>query len=33
LADSTEIDRMQINAREDVEFRAVIEATGRRKLV
>jgi nicotinamidase-related amidase len=33
LADSTEIDRTQINAWEDVEFRAAVEATGRRKLV
>lgn len=28
LADSTEIDRTQINAWEDVEFRAAVEATG-----
>jgi nicotinamidase-related amidase len=33
LADSTEIDRTQINAWEDVEFRAAVEATGRKKLV
>jgi nicotinamidase-related amidase len=33
LADSTEIDRTQINAWEDAEFRAAIEAAGRRKLV
>jgi nicotinamidase-related amidase len=33
LADSAEIDRTQINAWEDVEFRAALEATGRKKLV
>ena len=33
LADSTEIDRTQINAWEDVEFRRAVEATGRRKLI
>jgi nicotinamidase-related amidase len=33
LADSVEIDRTQINAWEDVEFRAAVEATGRKKLV
>ncbi|WP_426515645.1 hydrolase [Diaminobutyricibacter sp. McL0618] len=33
LADSAEIDRTQINAWEDVEFRAAVEATGRRKLI
>ena len=33
LATSPEIDRTQINAWEDVEFRAAIEATGRRKLI
>jgi hypothetical protein len=33
LVDSTEIDRTQINAWEDVEFRAAVEAIGRSKLV
>jgi len=33
LADSSEIDRTQINAWEDVEFRQAVEATGRRKLI
>jgi nicotinamidase-related amidase len=33
LADSTEIDRTQINAWEDVEFRRAVEATSRRKLI
>jgi nicotinamidase-related amidase len=33
LADSVELDRTQINAWEDVEFRAAVEATGRKKLV
>jgi len=33
LADSVELDRTQINAWEDVEFRAAVEATGRRKLI
>ncbi|NEN07596.1 isochorismatase family protein [Diaminobutyricibacter tongyongensis] len=33
LADSPELDRTQINAWEDVEFRAAVEATGRRKLI
>jgi nicotinamidase-related amidase len=33
LADSVELDRTQINAWEDVEFRAAVEATGRQKLV
>ena len=33
LSASVEIDRTQINAWEDVEFRAAVEATGRRKLV
>ncbi len=33
LADSVEIDRTQINAWEDVEFRQAVEATGRRKLI
>lgn len=31
LADNSEIDRTQINAWEDVEFRQAVEATGRRK--
>ena len=33
LTDNVEIDRTQINAWEDVEFRQAIEATGRRKLI
>jgi nicotinamidase-related amidase len=33
LADDVEIDRTQINAWEDVEFRRAVEATGRRKLI
>jgi len=33
LADSTEIDRTQINSWEDVEFRQAVEATGRKKLI
>jgi nicotinamidase-related amidase len=33
LADSSEIDRTQINAWEDVEFRQAVEATGRKKLI
>jgi nicotinamidase-related amidase len=33
LSDSTEIDRTQMNAWEDAEFRAAVEATGRRKLI
>ena len=33
LADEVEIDRTQINAWEDVEFRAAVEATGRKKLI
>jgi nicotinamidase-related amidase len=33
LADNVEIDRTQINAWEDVEFRQAVEATGRRKLI
>lgn len=33
LADSAELDRTQINAWEDVEFRAAVAATGRKKLV
>jgi nicotinamidase-related amidase len=33
LADNSEIDRTQINAWEDVEFRQAVEATGRRKLI
>ncbi len=33
LADSPEIDRTQINAWEDVEFRQAVEATGRKKLI
>jgi isochorismate hydrolase len=33
LADSVEIDRTQINAWEDVEFRAAVAATGRKKLI
>jgi nicotinamidase-related amidase len=33
LAESREIDRTQINAWEDVEFRQAVEATGRKKLI
>ena len=33
LTDSSEIDRTQINAWEDVEFRQAVEATGRKKLI
>ena len=33
LADSREIDRTQMNAWEDVEFRQAVEATGRKKLI
>jgi nicotinamidase-related amidase len=33
LADDVEIDRTQINAWEDVEFRRAIKATGRTKLI
>jgi nicotinamidase-related amidase len=33
LADSVELDRTQINAWEDVEFRTAVEATGRKKLI
>jgi nicotinamidase-related amidase len=33
LSDSVELDRTQINAWEDVEFRRAVEATGRQKLV
>jgi nicotinamidase-related amidase len=33
LTDNIEIDRTQINAWEDVEFRQAVEATGRRKLI
>ncbi|MBV9280772.1 MAG: isochorismatase family protein, partial [Chloroflexi bacterium] len=33
LADNSEIDRTQINAWEDVEFRQAVEATGRKKLI
>ncbi|MFE4950779.1 isochorismatase family protein [Leifsonia sp. NPDC056665] len=33
LAGSPEIDRTQINAWEDVEFRTAVEATGRRRLI
>jgi len=33
LSDSTEIDRTQMNAWEDAEFRRAVEATGRRKLI
>ncbi|HEY1636659.1 MAG TPA: isochorismatase family protein [Acidimicrobiales bacterium] len=33
LADSVEIDRTQLNAWEDVEFRRAVEATGRKKLI
>src|SRR6202050_1208474 len=32
LSDSVELDRTQINAWEDVEFRQAVEATGRKKL-
>jgi nicotinamidase-related amidase len=33
LSDDVEIDRTQINAWEDVEFRRAVEATGRKKLI
>jgi nicotinamidase-related amidase len=33
LADHNEIDRTQINAWEDVDFRQAVEATGRKKLI
>jgi nicotinamidase-related amidase len=33
LSDSQEVDRTQINAWEDVEFRRAVEATGRKKLI
>jgi len=33
LSDDVEIDRTQINAWEDVEFRQAVEATGRKKLI
>ncbi len=33
LSDHVEIDRTQINAWEDVEFRNAVEATGRKKLI
>jgi nicotinamidase-related amidase len=33
LADQAEIDRTQINAWEDIEFRQAVEATGRKKLI
>jgi nicotinamidase-related amidase len=33
LTDQVEIDRTQINAWEDVEFRRAVEATGRKKLI
>src|SRR5664279_437506 len=33
LADSPEIDRTQINSWEDEDFRAAVEATGRKKLI
>jgi nicotinamidase-related amidase len=33
LSDQVEIDRTQINAWEDVEFRNAVEATGRKKLI
>src|ERR1700740_2165378 len=33
LANDVEIDRTQINAWEDVEFRQAVEATGRKKLI
>jgi nicotinamidase-related amidase len=33
LSDDEELDRTQINSWEDVEFRAAVEATGRKKLI
>jgi nicotinamidase-related amidase len=33
LSDSVEIDRTQINAWEDIEFRQAVQATGRKKLI
>jgi nicotinamidase-related amidase len=33
LADQVEVDRTQINAWEDIEFRRAVEATGRKKLI
>jgi nicotinamidase-related amidase len=33
LADNVELDRTQINAWQDVEFRQAVEATGRKKLI
>jgi nicotinamidase-related amidase len=33
LSDSVEIDRTQINAWEDIEFRRAVQATGRKKLI
>src|SRR5260370_15879603 len=33
LAESVEIDRTQLNAWEDVEFRQAVEATGRKQLI
>jgi nicotinamidase-related amidase len=33
LSDSVEIDRTQINAWEDIEFRQAVEVTGRKKLI
>jgi nicotinamidase-related amidase len=33
LSDSTEIDRTQMNAWEDTQFRQAVEATGRKKLI
>ena len=33
LSDSVEIDRTQINAWEDIEFRQAVDATGRKKLI
>jgi nicotinamidase-related amidase len=33
LADNVEIDRTQMNAWEDIEFRQAVEATGRKKLI
>jgi nicotinamidase-related amidase len=33
LSDNEELDRTQINSWEDVEFRAAVEATGRKKLI
>jgi nicotinamidase-related amidase len=33
LAESVEIDRTQLNAWEDVDFRQAVEATGRKKLI